>query len=304
MIIDFSSLPHDFRRRYLSDSVNFEWDSLSGVFGELQSRNVGTAAELEKWLLDEAELDAYVYEQRSIRYIRSTLQTDNSEFTEAYRLYLDELEPKIKVADFGLLKKYAATPAHSLLPKKDYGQEARRPLSAVETYREANVELEKQDANLSQVYLRTMGAMTVTYRGQERTLQQMSKFYEEPDRGAREEAWRLASERALRDRDALDGIYDQMVRLRHKEAENAGYANFRDYIFVKKDRFDYTPSDCEAFHRGVEEHIVPLSREIDRQRKERLGVDELRPWDLRVDPGGRPPLSPFQDSAELVGMAK
>ena len=99
-------------------------------------------------------------------------------------------------------------------------------------------------------------------------------------------------------------IYTDMVGLRDSVARNAGFGNYRDYIFVKKDRFDYTPSDCEAFHRGVEEHIVPLSREIDRQRKERLGVDELRPWDLRVDPGGRPPLSPFQDSAELVGKAK
>ena len=54
----------------------------------------------------------------------------------------------------------------------------------------------------------------------------------------------------------------------------------------------------------MEEYIVPLSREIDRARRERLGVDTLRPWDMRVDPDGRPPLSPFQDAAGLVGGAK
>ena len=303
MVFDYSSLPRDFQRHYLPAGVVFEWGDLSKYYSELGARRIGSVADLEKWTLDEAELDSYVYEQRSIRYINSTLQTDNPEYTGAYQRYVDELEPKIKVASFALLKKYAETPNRSRLPKKTYGLEDRRRLNALGIFREANVELEKQDSNLSQSYLRTMGAMMVSFRGEDRTLQQMSKFYEEPDRATREEAWRLADGRALKDREALDGIYDKMVALREKAAKNAGFDNFRDYAFVKKDRFDYTPADCELFHRGVEEHIVPLSREIDRMRKERLGVDLLRPWDLRVDPGGRPPLSPFRDAAGLVGGA-
>ena len=263
-----------------------------------------SASDLETWMLDQAELDAYIYEQRSVRYINSTLQTDNKGFTDAYQRYVNELEPKIKVADFGLLKKYAATKSHARLPKKTYGLEDRRRLNALKIFREENVDLEKQDSNLSQSYLKTMGAMTVSFRGQERTLQQISKFYEEPDRGTREEAWRLADRRALKDHDALDGIYDKMVVLRDRVARNSGFPTFREYIFAKKDRFDYTPADCERFHKGVEEFIVPLSREIDKKRKEKLGVDTLRPWDLRVDPDSRPALSPFKDSAELVGGAK
>jgi oligoendopeptidase F len=304
LVLDYSSLPRDFKRRYLPGTVEFEWEDLSRLYDELKSRRIGSPADLEKWMLDEAELDSYVYEQRTIRYINSTLQTDNPDYTRAYQQYVDELEPKIKLADFGLLRMYAETPYHSKLPKKTYGLEDRRRLSALGIFREANVELEKQDSNLSQTYLRTMGAMTVSFRGEERTLQQISKFYEEPDRGTREEAWRLADGRALKDHDALDGIYDRMVALRNRVAKNAGFANFRDYIFVKRDRFDYTPADCERFHQGVEEYIVPLSREIDRRRKESLGVEILRPWDMRVDPDGRPPLSPFQDAAGLVAGAK
>jgi oligoendopeptidase F len=304
LVFDYTSLPHDFQRHYLAAEVTFQWSDLSKVFQELSARTIGSAADLEKWLLDEAELDAYVYEQRSIRYINSTLQTDNPDYTRAYQQYVDELEPKIKVANFDLLTRYAATPFHSQLPKETYGLEDRRRLTALGIFREENVELEKQDSNLAQSYLRTMGAMTVSFRGEERTLQQMSKFYEEPDRKVREDAWRLANERALQDRESLDSIYDQMVKLRHQEARNAGYDNFRDYIFVKKDRFDYTPSDCERFHEGVEQSIVPLSREIDSKRKEKLGVDPLRPWDMRADQDNQPPLSPFEDAAGLVGGAR
>ena len=304
LVLDYSSLPRDFRRRYLPAAVKFEWGDISKFYAELGSRKIGASSDLEKWMLDQAELDSYVYEQRTIRYIESTLQTDDPASTRAYQEYVDKLEPKIKVANFRLLKKYAETRYHSMLPKETYALEDRRRLNALGVFREANVELEKQDSNLSQTYLKTMGAMTVSYRREERTLQQMSKFYEEPDRSTREEAWRLADGRALKDHSTLDGIYDKMVRLRDRVAKNAGFANFRDYIFVKRGRFDYTPDDCERFHQGVEEYMVPLSREIDRVRKEKLGVGELRPWDMRVDPDSRPPLSPFQDAAGLVGGAK
>jgi len=285
--------------------LKFEWGELSRLYGELAGRDLGSLPDLERWLADESELDAYTYEQRTIRYINSTRQTDNPDFTLAYERYTEELEPRLKVAKFGLLQKYAASQFRGSLPRDTYGLEDLRRKSALLIFRPENVELERTESTLAQKYQRTVAAMTVNYRGQERTLQQMSKFYEEPERRVREEAWRMADQRALADRSALDVIYDQMVKLRDEEARNAGFDNFRDYIFVKKDRFDYTPSDCIGFHRAVEEYLVPLSREIDMERRERLGVDTLRPWDLRVDPGGLQPLSPFEDATGLVrGAAK
>lgn len=273
------------------------------MFEELESRVIASESDLERWLIDEAELDSFIYEQRSIRYINSTRQTDNPEFTRAFEEYTETLEPKIKVANFELLKKYAATSFRRRLPRETYGLEDKRRETAVGIFRPENVELEKQDSTLAQKYQRIMGAMTVNYRGEERTLQQMSKFYEDPNGETREEAWRLADSRSLADRDTLNEIYDRMVTLRHQSARNAGFDSFRDYIFVKKDRFDYTPDDCLRFHKGVEENLVPLSREIDKIRKEKLGTDELRPWDMRVDPEGRPPLTPFDNASELVNGA-
>ena len=304
MVLDSSAIPHEFERRYVPKEIEFQWDGLSGLFGELSSRELGGVGDVEKWMDDESELDQYIYEQRAMRYINSTLHTDSAKYTDEYQRYVDEIEPRAKVASFGLLKKYAATQFRSGLPGERYGLEDRRRLSALGIFREENVELEKQDSNLSQGYLRVMGGMTVKFRGEERTLQQMATFYDVPDRGVRVEAWRLASGRALQDREAIDKIYDKMVGLRDLASKNAGYPNYRDYVFVKKARFDYTPADCEMFHRGVEEHIVPLVLDIDRRRKEKLAVDVLRPWDLRVDPEGRPPLSPFEDAAGLVRGAR
>lgn len=305
MVFDYDRLPQAHGRKYLPSDIKFEWEDLSKVFDELSSRKVGSASDLEKWLQDEDELDAYVYEQRSIRYINNSRQTDNAEYARAYELYVQELEPKIKVASFELLKKYSASPHRTRLPRQTFGLEDRRRDAAIRSFRVENVELEKQDSTLAQKYQQTMGAMVVPFRGKERTLQQMGKFLEETDRGTREEAWKLAGARALKEREAIDRIYSDMIRLRDQEARNAGFGSYEELIFVKKARFDYTPADCERYHAAVEDHIVPLSREIDRRRMEKLGVDTLRPWDLNVDPEGRPPLNPFEDVAQLVaGVSK
>lgn len=300
MVFDYSRLPLGRERRYVPAEVRFEWEDLSKAFGELASRKVEDPPGLEKWLSDEDELNAYIYEQRAVRYINSTRQTDNPEYVKAYEDYVQNLEPKIKVASFELLKLYSASPHRTLLSRETYGLEDRRREAALRAFRVENVELEKQDSDLAQQYQRTRGAMMVTYRGQERTIQQMAKFLEETDRGVREEAWKLIEARTLRDKEVLDEIYTKMVGLRDSAARNAGYDNYEDYIFVKKARFDYTPRDCAEFHSAVEERIVPLSREIDKMRKEELGVPELRPWDMLVDPEGRPPLNPFDDVGGLV----
>ncbi len=305
MAFDYSKLPREFPRRFVPTGMKFTWEELKKIFDELEARKVGSPMELEQWLRDEAELDAVIYEQRTLLYINSSRQTDNPEYQRAYKHFIDELEPKIKLASFELLKKYASSPFRDGLSLEVYHMTDRKRNNAVSIFRAGNVELEKRDAGLAQVYQQTLGAMTVNFRGEELTLQQMAKFQEETDRDVRKEAWRLAEERALKDAETLDLLYDEMVKLRDVAARNAGFDNFRDYIFPKKNRFDYTPDDCIRFHDAVQENFVPLSREIDRERLQKLGVERLTPWDIRVDPEGRPPLSPFTSAETLVaGCAK
>ena len=75
-----------------------------------------------------------------------------------------------------------------------------------------------------------------------------------------------------------------MYALRQQAARNAGFANFRDYVFPAKFRFDYTPADCERFHEAVERTAAPAVERMLEGGARRLGLDALRPWDLAVDP--------------------
>jgi oligoendopeptidase F len=91
-------------------------------------------------------------------------------------------------------------------------------------------------------------------------------------------------------RDALAGLFDRMFELRQRAARNAGFANFRDYVFPAKFRFDYTPTDCERFHDAVERTVAPAVERRLEVRRARLHLDRLRPWDLSVDPYRSGPL--------------
>ena len=43
-----------------------------------------------------------------------------------------------------------------------------------------------------------------------------------------------------------------------------------------------------------------MARQLQEERRRKLGLDKLRPWDLAVDPDHRPPLKPFEKSSELL----
>ncbi len=213
---------------------------------------------------------------------------------------MERVEPEVKRLMFELDKKYLGSGARKELAPAQFSVLDRRKENSVGLFRDANVGIEKVDAKLGQRYQKVAGAMTVVYDGEERTMQEMNKYLEEPDRRVREKTWLLSEERRFWNRDDLNKIYDDLLGLRARIAGNAGFQNYRDYMFRKLARFDYTPEDCFRFHEAVEKHLVPLVRELDGERMEKLGVGPLRPWDLVVDPEGKPPLRPFKNSQELV----
>jgi oligoendopeptidase F len=171
---------------------------------------------------------------------------------------------------------------------------------SIELFREENIPLQAELAVMQQQYGVISGKMTVTVNGEEYTLQQAAKFLENPDRKLREEVYRKINERRLEDKEALNGLYDQLIGKRNQEALNAGFANYRDYRFKELGRFDYTKEDCYKFHEAVKRHVLPLVNIIYQKKKEKLGLDVLRPWDIDAEPAGIKPLHPFKNGDELV----
>ncbi len=281
------------------------WEQIAPLCRVLEEQfaSIADVAGLEAWLGRWSELSAVISEEGSRRYISMTCQTDDPEREKRYLDFLENVEPPLKSASFRLSKLLSASPLKEQLPPERYATHIRSVDNHVALFREENVPIETEVAKLSQNYQKTSGAMTVEYKGEEKTLTQISRLLEEPDRSVREEVWKLIAARRLRDRDTFDRIFDQMRPLRAQIARNSGFDNFRDYTFRAFERFDYTPADCEAFHEAVAECFVPLARELQQKRAHKMGLDKLRPWDLSVDPDNLAPLKPFQGVDDFLAKA-
>jgi oligoendopeptidase F len=299
--VDPKELPLEYPRRFLPpDLPAGEWKEIAPFFEDLEKRKLHSPKDLEQAFLDLSELLSAVEEEGAIRYIRMTCDTTSPEYEKAYLTFVEEVAPKVEEALHRLRVKFASAPAWKDLDPKRYLVLKRKWENAIAIFREENIPLKVEEEKLGQRYQKIFGAMTVEFEGRTQTLQQMAKYLEEPDRRTREKAWELISERRLKDKDELESIFEELLSLRQKRAENAGFENFRDFAFRERERFDYGPKECEAFHKGVEEAVVPLLRQLHKERAKRLGLKKLRPWDLLCDPEGRPPLRPFKEAEELV----
>ncbi len=301
-LLPFTDLPVHTPRRFVPAAIDLgDWAQIAPLFDALEIRaaQAATLDALEQWILDGGELGAALDEEGAKRHIAMTCHTDSPEAEKAYLHFVEMIEPELKPRQFKLAQLYLAHPFRAQLPEARYEVYDRDTRLRVELYRDENVALETEEAKLGNEYNKRVGSLTVKFRGEEKTLPAMGRFQEEPDRGLREETWKLVAARRVAEADAFDDLMDGLIRLRQQIAKNAGFDNYRDYAFKLRGRFDYTPEDCGRFHDAIAAEVMPVLRAQQARRKQQLGVDRLRPWDLSVDPLNRPPLKPFADTAQM-----
>jgi oligoendopeptidase F len=274
-----------------------DWDQLEPLYQTLLDRPIDSIEAMRQWLGDFSELSAVVSEYGARKNIDSACHTDDAEIEKAFLHYVEHVAPKLKPVYFQMQKKFLSAPCHTELDTERFGVLIREWGAAVELFRQENVPLQTEVAKLNNEYDKTVGAMTVQFDGQTLTLQQLSRYLEEPDRGTREKAWRLSAERRLEDREKFDGVFEQMLDRRGRMAKNAGLTDYRAYMWKALDRFDYTPKHCHDFADAVERVCLPVVDKLDAQRCASLGLESLRPWDLGVDVKNRAPLRPFDSDS-------
>lgn len=300
--MDTIAIPKRPERKFVPEDLTItSWDSVREYFDKLIDRKIETRDALQEWFRDRSELESVIAEDFAWRYIKMTCYTENEGYRKSYQDFVENIQPKIAPVSDQLNRKAAESPALKELEKeKGYDVMIRSLRKDIEIFREENVPLFTEISLEQQKYNQIAGAMTVAIEGQEMTLPQASVLLMSTDRARRKEVYEKISTRRLQDKDQLDGLFTSLVKLRHQVAVNAGFATFRDYMFRALGRFDYTPQDCFAFHEAVELEVVPLLNEIAAERKKKLAVEPLRPWDHAVDPEGLEALKPFSNGRELT----
>ena len=288
-------------RNYLPNDFKVtDWTTLEPYFTELLERPLDSKEDLEKWMQDVSELEAVIGEDAAWRQIKMTCDTENKALEDAFTFFVMEIQPKMQPYADKLNRKLVDNPYTAQLTQDEYKVYLRNVKKNIELFREQNIPLQAEVAVLAQQYGVISGKMSVEVEGREYTLQQAAKFLENPNRELRKEVYFKIQDRRLQDKDQLNELFSNLVQKRSQIAQNAGFENYRDYKFADLGRFDYKKEDCFQFHEAVRSQVMPLVDFIYDRKRQKLGIQDLKPWDIDAEPEGVEPLQPFKTGDELV----
>jgi oligoendopeptidase F len=254
----------------------------------------------EQWLATWSRLEELVEEAGTRAMIAYTCDTADPAKEQANLRWSAEIFPRAVALQVQLAKRLLSLG----FSRPDLETVLRGMRTDIEIFREENVPLFTQLEELVSEYQKITGGLTVDWDGERKTVPQLQPFLKARDRDVRERAFRKQATAYLEQKEVLSTLFDRMYVLRDRIARNSGFADFVDYTFAAKHRFDYTPDDCRAFHRAVAETVVPAVERMMVHRREKLGVAPLRPWDTAVVLETATAPVPFQDVAGLVKPAQ
>ena len=290
------------QRSYIAkDIVLKTFEDVEGYFKELLSRELNELGSYKKWLADVSELEAFLEEDGAWRYIKMSIDTTNPELTESYTYFVTEIQPKLAPLSNELNKKMMESDFHKELSEDPaYAIYFRSVGVQLDLFREENIAIEAYLSEKSQEYGSISAAQTIEHEGKNLTMQQASVHLKNQNEALRSQVYHKIATRRRQDIDTLNALYTDLIQKRHELAKNSGFDNYRDYMFQSMGRFDYTKEACFDFHEAVAQKVVPLVKEIQQKKLQKLGKSSFKPWDLDVDPDGKEPLKPFNSGNEML----
>lgn len=286
-------LPIDFKIENAAQVLHF--------FHTLLNEEVVTKAQFKIWLKKVSELESVLSEDLAWRYIAMTCDTTNVNLQQNYSFFVQNIQPAIANVSHELnLKIYHSPFSNNLASDSAYNLYFSQVKNAIDLFREENIPLETEEQTLAQQYSSLMGQLSISYQGNDMTLQQARTFLKSQDRHTREQVYLLIQNAYYNIHKDIDIIFSKLVKIRHQIATNAGFKSYTEYKFKALARIDYTPIDCFDFHNAIQKIVVPLKRKVLSNRKYSLKLKELKPWDTAVDTNNLPPLKPFENGTDLL----
>jgi oligoendopeptidase F len=257
------------------------------------------AASLTPWLEQWSRLEELLSEAASLAMIAYTCDTGNAEKEAAHLRFSTDVIPKAEEQSVRLARRFVEL---GIAPA-GLDTTLQRFRASIDIFREANVPMFAELEELGSRYHRITGGMLAEWEGELRPLPLLAPFLQDMDRQVRERAFRATVAPYVTARAELAELFTLMVERRQAVARNANFSDYLTFSFAAKHRFDYAPGDCARFHDAVESVVVPAYARALAARRARLGLDELRPWDVAVNPYRATPLRPFSGGAELAERA-
>lgn len=241
-------------------------------------RQAGTYEDFRKVYMEYVELDIELSTAREIAKIRNTVNMLD-EYYEQEMAYFNAWMPKYQI----LVKDMGTVILNSPYRKKmeeEFGAilfqnlEAKQRLAS-----EAVVEDMVEEANLANLYSKTVAAAVIEFRGEACNTYGLLKHMQGVDRQERREAFEAWAALYESIAPKVDDIYDKLVALRAGMAKKLGFQNFVEMGYLNRRRYDYNAEDLKVFRKQVREVIVPACEKLFERQRQDIGVDKLRYYD-------------------------
>jgi oligoendopeptidase F len=287
--------------KFYMETLDFQKSEVvEEAFKKLLDQSIETVSDLEVWLKQQSDLYDAIEEAMSGHYIDFQCQSDSKEAKKTFEHDQSVIDPLFKKYVSLLDEKFLMAKVKEELNPAFYKQLIKSKENAKKLFRLENIELEVKEDGLVTNYFEITGSLTVPWEDKELTLTELAPYLQDPDRKTREKAVTLISDSILDNECSLQKIMDQLIEIRHQKAKNAGLANYRDYMFKKYERFDYSPWDCKILADSIRKYVKPLKEKLQKEHMLELEVDTYKPWDRKAVPKGQKPLQPFTNTEELI----
>lgn len=217
----------------------------------------------------------------TIASVRYTLDTQNTQY-QAEQEFFDTQYP---IYQGWITEFYKVLLNHSLANslKVHYGEQIfKLAESAVKTFNDTVIEELQRENALTSEYTKLIGSAQIEFEGRTYNLAGLVPFMQDIDRNRRINAHKAYLSFFEQNKDKLDDLFDQLVKIRTVIAQKLGFQNFVELAYLRLSRVDYTHKEVALYREYIHKYVVPLVAELQERKRKRLGLDTLYFYDEKL----------------------
>lgn len=216
-----------------------------------------------------------------ICYVRHDMNV-NDAFYAAEQDYYDEIGPLLADLSNKFDKTLLDSP-HRLWLENVIGRQAVTIMEQRQQGFDSSViALAQEENNLLSRHNQLAANGSAVWEGRPMKRSLMDPLAQSDDRATRQKASLAISKSWEAQREELENIYDELVKNRHQQAVQLGFADYTALSYCRMNRIGYTPEDVQNFREQVKKELVPFLGRLMENRRKRLGLEHLYFYDERV----------------------
>lgn len=224
------------------------------------------------------EKEKHIMTMDELCYIRNSIDMTDK-FYDAEMEAMDEMRPEFEGVKTSYYKTILSSKFRNEL-EAEFGQLLfKKAENQIQTFDEAILEDLKQENKLATEYRKLIASAEIQFDGKTLNMSQMTPYRESEDRQVRKDANKAYFDFLADNRDDLDRIYDELVKVRTTMAKKLGFNTFTELGYKRMERLDYDQQMVEVFRNQVRDYIVPICNELRQRQSKRLKMDDLKYFD-------------------------